>query len=184
MTEPIEVLPFARSYWVAPGKLLAGADPGDPDPAVARRNLAGLVQCGVGLVINLRPADELDLTDMPPADYAPLLEEAARARGGSVRCARLPIRDHDLPTEAHMRTILDTIDQANAAGQVVYVHCWAGKGRTGTVVGCWLARHGLAVGVDALWRLNELVGHRATSYGGQPQTGAQRLFVRNWPAGQ
>lgn len=33
---------------------------------------------------------------------------------------------------------------ALAAGQTVYVHCYGGIGRTGTVVGCWLVRHGLS----------------------------------------
>ena len=34
------------------------------------------------------------------------------------------------------------IDEAMSAGKAVYVHCWGGVGRTGTVVGCWLVRHG------------------------------------------
>ena len=38
--------------------------------------------------------------------------------------------------------MLDTIDQALAAGHTMYVHCWGGVGRTGTVVGCHLVRHG------------------------------------------
>jgi protein-tyrosine phosphatase len=112
------------------------------------------------------------------------LAEEARRAGRCVQCLRLSIPDNDIPSPTFMRTILDAIDQANAAGRVVYVHCWAGKGRTGTVVGCWLARHGLAVGDDALWRLNELVGHRVTSFGGQPQTQSQRYFVRTWKPGQ
>ena len=37
-----------------------------------------------------------------------------------------------------------TFDRQLAAGLGVYVHCWAGVGRTGTVVGCWLIRHQLA----------------------------------------
>ena len=42
-----------------------------------------------------------------------------------------------------MTRILDDVDAALADGGAVYVHCWGGIGRTGTVVGCWLVRHGL-----------------------------------------
>ena len=37
----------------------------------------------------------------------------------------------------------------------IYLHCQAGIGRTGTVVGCYLVRHGLS-GRAALSHLNEL----------------------------
>jgi len=35
-----------------------------------------------------------------------------------------------------MHEILDTIDAALSAKRIVYVHCWGGVGRTGTVIGC------------------------------------------------
>ena len=37
-----------------------------------------------------------------------------------------------------MREILDCLDDALRSGRKVYVHCRAGIGRTGTVVGCLL----------------------------------------------
>ena len=37
-----------------------------------------------------------------------------------------------------MRIILGALDTALKAGEIVYVHCWGGVGRTGTVVGCHL----------------------------------------------
>jgi hypothetical protein len=133
-------LPFNRSYWAVPGRLLAGYYPGDLDPALAERKLTALVRCGVELVINLMEADEVNWLGKPFADYRPTLEGLARSAGRAVRCERMPIRDADVPTVAQMRAILDTVERANAEGQIVYVHCLGGIGRTGTVVGCYLAR--------------------------------------------
>ena len=54
-----------------------------------------------------------------------------------------------------MSRILDDVDAALADGRTVYVHCWGGIGRTGTVVGCWLMRHGLDEG-DPIRRIATL----------------------------
>jgi protein-tyrosine phosphatase len=54
-----------------------------------------------------------------------------------------PIVDLGTTTVPHMTRILDDVDAALADDRSVYVHCWGGIGRTGTVVGCWLVRHGL-----------------------------------------
>jgi len=184
MSAPQPPLTLDRAYWVVPGKLLAGSYPGDVNPAGTDRRLRALLDTGVSRVINLTFPGESFWDGAPCPEYAPALESLAREAGRTMQCDRLPIRDHDVPTVEHMREILDTIDRAHAAGDVVYVHCLAGKGRTGTVVGCWLARQGRAVGDAALWELNELVDHRPTSYGGIPQTRAQCQFVRQWVQGQ
>ena len=96
----------------------------------------------------------------------------------------LAIRDCDVPAVAQMQKILDAIDQASVSGQIVYVHCWGGKGRTGTVVGCYLARQGVAVGEAALKLLSQLTKAAPYDFGYVPQTPAQCAFVRNWRQGQ
>jgi protein-tyrosine phosphatase len=79
----------------------------------------------------------------------------------------------DVPTLAHMRWILDTIDAAVDEGRTVYIHCWGGIGRTGTVVGCYLVRQGMA-GDQAL---QEITRRRGI---GSPETESQRQMVLNW----
>ena len=80
-----------------------------------------------------------------------------------------------------MRAILDTIDSALGDGGKVYVHCFGGIGRTGTVVGCHLVRRG-ATGDDALarvaelWKSVEKYPHRPRS----PETDEQADYVRSW----
>jgi hypothetical protein len=177
----IQPLPFERSYWVEPGRFLAGAYPGDSEPAEARQKLAGLIRCGVGLVINLMQTNEVNNRGERFVDYRPVLESLGQAAGNVVDCRRMPIRDMDVPTVRQMGEILDSIDEAKA---VAYVHCWGGKGRTGTVVGCYLARHGRAVGEEALARLNALTKGSPYDFGYVPQTAVQCEFVRSWKRGQ
>jgi len=76
-----------------------------------------------------------------------------------------------------MVRILDAIDTALTGEQVVYVHCMGGIGRTGTVIGCYLVRHG-QTGAEALQTIARLRGGLAES----PETEEQRRMVRTWRA--
>ena len=74
--------------------------------------------------------------------YDTWLELEARTAGLDVAYHRFPVTDLNVPTADGMRAILDCIDAAIDAGAPVYVHCWGGIGRTGTVVCCWLVERG------------------------------------------
>ena len=80
-----------------------------------------------------------------------------------------------------MTTILDAIDSSLDAGEPVYVHCWGGVGRTGTAIGCWLLRHGLAEPsnvLDVLTHLRKQDQERRHRM--SPETGEQQRFVKQW----
>lgn len=167
--------PHENCYWVSPGRLLAGEYPAVADAAATRRRLRALLDARVLQFIDLTHAHEL------PA-YAPALQAEAELRGLLVRHHRMPIRDHDLPESASwMGAILDRIDAALVADQGVYVHCHAGVGRTGTVIGCWLVRHG-ATGEQALHTLAQLWRRVAKSWRHErtPETDAQCDYVLRW----
>ena len=86
----------------------------------------------------------VDLTrpgEMRPYDDL-LRGESRRTRQARPSTGDCLSRTWACPARQAMVTILDTIDQAVADGRTVYVHCWGGVGRTGTVVGCYLVRHG------------------------------------------
>lgn len=57
---------------------------------------------------------------------------------------RFPISDRSVPkTTENMHTILECIHEAKKNGERIYIHCWGGVGRTGTVIGCWFLFNGL-----------------------------------------
>lgn len=174
-------LPFARSYWAVPGRILGGFYPGDRDPAVAAGKLNALLDCGVTHVISLMEPGEKDHAGRLFHDYRAAFLKLASERRAQAVAMRFPIRDAFVPSVAEMKATLDAVDSVLAAGNAVYVHCWGGRGRTGTVLGCWMARHG---GRDPLGRLGQLTAGARELFGRIPETETQRRFVLEWRTGQ
>lgn len=173
-------LPFPRSYWVLPGKLLAGYYPGDKDPQEADRKLLGLIGVGIRQVINLMEEDETDNGGRPFNWYNDHLRMLAAERGVDVGYVRISIRDYSVPQPETMKVILSTIDTATDQGKPVYVHCWGGRGRTGTVVGCYLIEKALATPEDVLDQVDHLRSNVPDLHKPAPETAEQREFVRSW----
>jgi hypothetical protein len=169
--------PTTSSYWVLPGLLLAGAYPGHPDPPEHDRRVNSLVGAGIRRFMSLMEPGETNYAGELFVPYADL----ARQLCPEIICVRHPIRDLFVPTKAEMLAILDEIDRSVMAQSPVYVHCWGGVGRTGTVIGCWLLRHKLAEpsnALDVLMRLRQQ--DRERRHRMSPETGEQQRFVRQW----
>jgi protein-tyrosine phosphatase len=79
--------------------------------------------------------------------------------------------------------ILDAIDLAISDGKNIYLHCFGGKGRTGLVVGCYLARHGMP-GVKALQVIQELRKGLPDAAKPSPETDEQIRMVKEWTKGK
>jgi len=154
-------LPHAACYWVWPGRFLAGAHPA--------ASLDALLEAGVDSFV--------DLTCNQPA-----LAGYAAALPAHVRWHGFAIVDYAVPGERLMHDIIDTMNAELQRGALVYLHCHAGVGRTGTALGCWLVEQGLS-GPAAL----ALIGHKRSSLAHlaaacSPETDGQRAFVLRWSA--
>jgi len=125
-------------------------------------------------------SDERDNSGHRFVPYADLMESIAARMKVSVTFDQLSIKDLSVPSEHHMTRILNQIDLCIKHGKPVYVHCWGGIGRTGTVVGCYLARHGLASGKNVLDMIRDLRKDTEDSDRRSPETREQREMVMEW----
>ena len=161
--------PLANSYWVVPGRLLASEHPFGDNALDAQDRFAALREAGIDCFIDLTEIGECP-------SYHRLLHRRARY-------LRFPIADCSVPAGSdQIQQILAVIREGLAEGRNILVHCRAGIGRTGLVIGCFLADQG-AGGKAALKQLNKLWkgSERSRTWAKVPQTEQQADYIRRWP---
>ena len=168
-----------QHYPIEEGKLYGGEYPGHRDPDVGRIRLRHLVVDGIRTFIDLTAqADRM-------TPYEGLLSELEEEAGSPLRRISLPIADMGIPeTDETMQEILRNIRESCKEAPAVYVHCWGGIGRTGTVVGCWFRECGHAP-ESALSSVQLLYAShmpKVRLHPKSPQTSAQENYIRNWKA--
>jgi hypothetical protein len=166
--------PIPESYWVLPGRLLAGEYPVHYDEETTRRRIDSLLEAGFDLFIDLTMPDE-------QVSYDVILHAEADAYEVAAGHQRFGIRDFGLPSHALMNSILDAIDDGLRSGRKIYLHCRGGIGRTGTTIGCYLVRQGRA-GQEALDQLATFWQSvpKSRFYPHSPETPQQAEFILHW----
>ena len=122
---------FSRTMWLlgrwhwwdqVEDGLLFGAVP-------SRREVRQLAAMGVGAVVNLCEEFDGHTRELPSLNVVQL---------------DLPTLDYHCPTERHLIRGIAFIIEHRSAATPVYVHCKAGRGRSATMVLCYLmAAHGI-----------------------------------------
>lgn len=166
--------PTWNCYWLKPGKVMVGEYPTTRALASVREKLRGFVEAGFTFFLDLTEPGE-----MPPYDEE--LKKVAEECGKKVQYIRIPIKDIGVPSRETMIHILNTIDRAVAENHIVYVHCRGGIGRTATISGCYLVRHGMS-GEEAIQALQKMIEEvepfdRAPRV---PGTYEQQSLIKTW----
>lgn len=181
--EPNPSAPLANTYWVTRGQFLAGEHPGDPDEKIVRSRISALIEAGIRTFVDLTEESEINEDAKPIAGYYAMLRLLAEEARAEITYVRIPVPDRGVPSVWTLRRILDLLDRSLADENPVFVHCWAGRGRTGTVVGCYLKRHGIASDQDVVAKITELRRNLPNGHDSSPHTPEQIRMVKNWKKG-
>ena len=158
-------VPCRESYLLM-GAVYAGEYPGAKEENASKLKVAQLYSFGVRYFVDLTEEGEL-------CPYESLLPSDATHY-------RFPIKDVSVPTDVEaVHRLLHKIDEWEKTGGYVYIHCWGGVGRTGTIAACYLL-HKMAL-PDAAQALKMMRARFATmpksKHKVSPETQAQVAFV-------
>ncbi|MCF6241039.1 MAG: dual specificity protein phosphatase family protein [Bacteroidales bacterium] len=159
-------IPYQQTYWVIENKLLAGKTPYRKNKQETYNNLAALIDNNFDLIINLTEEGEF-------SDYENELMFFAHGAQKNIQVIRKSIPDKELMCE-----ILNIMDTALNENKKVFVHCYGGIGRTGTVIGCFLIENKYADKENIFDKISELRKGLRITY--SPETDEQKQFVLDW----
>jgi protein-tyrosine phosphatase len=165
-----------HAWWVQPDRLLAGEYPGDREETQARGKIRCLLDAGIDSFVDLTESGVME-------PYEHLLDdEAEKTKRPVPNYRRFAIPDVGIVSDEDYAKILAHIRHELDAGKGVYVHCWGGKGRTGTVIGCWLIDNDALDYQAAMRRLQDLRAGTRKAHEHVPESSAQRDVLRRWAA--
>ena len=75
---------------------------------------------------------------------------------GSIKNVHVPVLDFNPPTPEQIDTVNQAIEGAIQNGKGAVIHCKAGKGRTGTLLACWLVKSQNLSGEEAIQEIRKL----------------------------
>ena len=162
--------PLHQSYEVrANGIIYAGEYPGDKSDELARQKIEQMHHFGIRHFIDLTEEGEL-------RPYSHLLP-------AGTTYTRFPIVDCGAPKSIEsVQSLLLRIEELKKMNGYVYVHCWGGVGRTGTIVACYLSQNwgepDLNLVLDALRKnFSEMP---KSAYKKTPETKEQIDFIKQF----
>lgn len=162
--------PLYQSYEVrANGIIYAGEYPGDKNDELARQKIEQMHHFGIRHFIDLTEEGEL-------RPYSNLLP-------AGTTYTRFPIADCGAPKSIEsVQRLLLRIEELKKMDGYVYVHCWGGVGRTGTIIACYLSQNwkepDLNLVLDALRKnFSEMP---KSAYKKTPETKEQIDFIKQF----
>jgi protein-tyrosine phosphatase len=136
---------------------------------------------GFDAIVNLMEPGERTFSGELLEDYTPLLEQYASKLNREVSVFRFPIKDLSVTTPKRMFEIIQWILALIQGGKKVYVHCWGGVGRTGTVIGCYLIENQMASTENVIQTIDYLKRTTPIKDRRSPETDEQIDFILDWP---
>ncbi|KAK9792072.1 hypothetical protein WJX73_007738 [Symbiochloris irregularis] len=170
--------------WLVPPRLLVGAYPSEWPGIGGQSNLEWVVRHGVNRIISL----QAEMPAPPPYQAAATRIDATRSEQNRwqygkkpMTCVHVPVQDFDVPTISQVQSLVTDMADWLCGGDVIYMHCMGGIGRTGTMCACILISLYSLPAQRALDHVQAAFDTRK-GRGKSPETEAQVQFVKDWEA--
>lgn len=192
--------PTPWSNWVIPGRVIAGAYPASLDDAETEKILSTLLELGINTFVCLQAEVNINTPEhawrsghgLRPyiKDAQKILSRAHETQNPKITQQKidflhLPIIDGNVTTDSALNRLAEDCMERVLRGERLYVHCWGGHGRTGTLIAVMLGRLWGIPYTNALRYTQAFHDSRVYPQGVRsPQTPVQRAQVRRLLASQ
>eukprot|EP00798_Chlamydomonas_sp_ICE-L_P003469 gene3469-13530_t len=186
--------PTPWSNWVIPGRVMAGAYPASLDDAETGRILTTLLELGINTFVCIQAEVNVNTPEsawrnqhgLRPyiKDAQKILSRAHETGNPKIRQQKidflhLPVIDGSVTTDSAMNRLAEDCIERVFNGENLYIHCWGGHGRTGTLVATMLGRMYNLPYTSAIRYCQAFHDSRIYPQGVRsPQTPVQRAQVR------
>eukprot|EP01133_Synstelium_polycarpum_P020057 gene20057-24054_t len=104
----------------------------------------------------------------------------AKRKGIEVEFLHFPIEDGGVANSIEELSVFIDLLMSKLATNKIYLHCWAGRGRTGIIAACLLGRLYQVSGLEACRRTQECYEQRVVGFGESPEYHPQKMQVINY----
>ena len=155
--------PISESNWVIPGHLLVGAFPASPNDEDTLNNLYSILMHGITSFVCLQEEYNPNVTPQQYKNnigirpyFKDLLHITSKvesyrqvknipyfnptiAKPEDVQFLHFPIKDCKIAHDSQVYLLCLELARRLMSGEKLYIHCWGGHGRTGTIVSILLS---------------------------------------------
>ncbi|KYQ88800.1 hypothetical protein DLAC_10597 [Tieghemostelium lacteum] len=169
--------PLDICNWVVKNKIMSGENPANTKDQDHFRNLSTLLDSGINVFVCLQETQELTNFREYKNDVLTLAKQKGISTD-TIEFLNFPIEDGCAANSLEeLGEFIDLLLQKLQDNKNCFLHCHAGRGRTGIIAACLLGRLYQVSGLEALRRTQACYEQRIIGWGESPEYHPQKMQV-------